>query len=183
MSAEKTSAGYVDVLIADDEEPVRWAVRYLLEREGYTCAEAADGREAVELVRHRSPHCVLLDLAMSGLDGFAVARQLRAEPPTRPLHIHCLTSLTDPVTRRRASEAGCETILAKPVDAATLLTVVGRDVKQAEAPWVSGLTKTQAEDLLDWLQANGYPPAELSCRKEGFAVRCPGFRMRKSEGE
>jgi len=180
-TAQPISAG-IDVLIADDEAMVRGTVRFLLEREGYRCAEAADGQEALDLVRSRFPRCVLLDLAMPGLDGFTIARRLRSEH-TRPLHIHCLTGSTDPGSRRLASEAGCETFLTKPVDAATLLTVVGRDVKPLEAEWVSGLTLVDAEGLLDWREANGYPPSELTLREDGFAVRRTASRPENATGQ
>ena len=176
MRTPEAPPGLVDILIADDEAPVRALVRRLLEREGYACAEAADGRQAVELAQRRPPRCVLLDLGMPELDGFAVARRLRADPRTRAAHIHCLSGSGEPASREQASRAGCEEFLAKPLDAAALLRVVRRDVDRAEPRWVSGLTKAEAEDLLDWLEANGYAPAELSLREDGFAVRCPGLR-------
>src|SRR3954451_4671484 len=106
----------IDVLIADDEAVARKVVRRLLEQQGYTCAEAGDGRQAVELARSLSPRCVLLDLSMPGLDGFAVARTLRSDPRTRAAHIHCLTGMTDSQSRSQASASGCELYLTKPVD-------------------------------------------------------------------
>jgi DNA-binding response OmpR family regulator len=105
-----------------------------------------------------------------------LTRRLRADPRTRAAHIHCLSGSGEPASREQASRAGCEEFLAKPLDAAALLRVVRRDVDRAEPRWVSGLTKAEAEDLLDWLEANGYPPAELSLREDGFAARCPGLR-------
>jgi CheY-like chemotaxis protein len=119
---------------------------------------------------------------MPELDGCAVARALRADPATRAAHVHCLTGHTDPASRRDARAAGCETFLTKPVDAAALLQVVRADVSRAGADWLAGLTKAQAEDWLDWLAAHGYPPAHLSYREgQGFAVRCPGFRVSRDE--
>jgi hypothetical protein len=53
-------------------------------------------------------------------------------------------------------------------------------VRQGE--WVVRLTKSQAEDVLDWLQANGFPPCELACREDGFAVHCPGLRAYWDKG-
>ncbi len=170
------SVAALDVLIADDDPLLRATVRSFLEPHGYTCAEAGDGREAVAVARDLLPRCVLLDLAMPELDGFAVARQLRADPQTRGARIHCLTGRTDPGSRRRAVAAGCELFLPKPVESAALLRAVRDAVAPPGTGWITGLARAQAEDLLDWLAANGYPPAELSCPDGvGFAVRCPGF--------
>jgi CheY-like chemotaxis protein len=173
-----SSVAALDVLIADDDPLLRATVRAFLEPHGYTCAEAGDGFAAVAVARDRRPRCVLLDLAMPGLDGFAVARRLRADPQTCRTHIYCLTGRTDPGSRRRAETAGCELFLPKPVEPAAVLRAVGGGrVDPSGAVWVTGLARAQAEDLLDWLAANGYPPAELSCPDGvGFAVRCPGFQ-------
>jgi CheY-like chemotaxis protein len=163
----------VDILIAEDDAPLRLSLRFLLEQQGYTCAEAANGREAVDIARLAFPQCVLLDIVMPELDGLAVARQLRSDPRTRGARIHCITGSTDAASRERARLAGCDLVLPKPIDPDELLQVVGRQVRRPPPEWVNGLSKTEAEDLLDWLEANGYPSAEVSFQpKHGFAVRC-----------
>lgn len=183
MSERAVPGTVVDVLIADDDELLRGSLRQLLEQQGYACAEAGDGREAVALARRAPPRCLFLDLAMPGLDGFRVAHQLRQDPRTRGIRIHCLTGRHDRAARERARKAGCELFLTKPVDAAALLRMVrGQlDVARTEE-WLGGLTLRQAEDLLDWLQANGYRRGEMAVREEMFAVRCPGFRACRGEG-
>jgi CheY-like chemotaxis protein len=182
MRADESPAPSVEVLIADDDAQLRTAVRSLLEQQGYRCAEAGNGREALDLARQRLPQCILLDLAMPELDGCAVARALRADPATRAAHVHCLTGWTDSASREEASAAGCEQFLTKPVDPAALLEVVRADVSRAGEEWLTGLTKAQAEDWLDWFIAHGYPPAHLSYQEgQGFAVRCPGFRVSRDE--
>jgi DNA-binding NarL/FixJ family response regulator len=69
----------VRILVADDHEVVRRGVRVLLEAHlGWeVCAEAVDGREAVEKARQSSPDVVILDLGMPGLNGLEAARQIR----------------------------------------------------------------------------------------------------------
>jgi CheY-like chemotaxis protein len=175
----------IDVLIAEDDPPARTALRLLLETQGYRCAEAANGRQAVELAMDRPPQCVMLDLAMPELDGFAVARHLRAHPRTTGVHINCLTGLADDGAREQARQAGCETFFTKPVDAARLLEAVRRQVESPAAAQVTGLTKAQAEDMLDWLENHGCTGLEVSVTEEGFAVRCfcpPGLRLSREEG-
>ncbi len=175
MRAADRFADPVDVLIADDDAPARTTLRFLLEEQGYRCAEAQTGREALDLARERSPRCVLLDLKMPELDGYAVARQLRADPRTRAAHIHCLTGQTDPAARAQAHAAGCEMFLAKPVHLGLVLQLVNQHEASEALREVAGLTPTEAEDWLAWLEANGYPPAEVVfCPGEGFTVREKG---------
>ena len=145
----------VDVLIVDDDSLVRKSLRSLLERQGYRCAEAGDGQEAVELARHYAPECMLLDLSMPGLDGFAVARRLRGDPRTRGVRIHCLTGLAEPGVREQALEAGFQTFLPKPVDPGRVLQVVGKQgAEPAEKEnTVRGLTSDAARDWKDRVAA------------------------------
>ena len=123
MDPRDALAAPVDVLIADDDPLVRQTLRSLLERKGYRCAEAENGRQAVDLSRLHPPRCVLLDLAMPEMDGFTAARHLRADPRTAGIHLHCVTGLPDADARARAEEAGFETFLTKPVNVARLLEV------------------------------------------------------------
>jgi CheY-like chemotaxis protein len=167
--------GPIDILIAEDDAPTRTGLCALLELQGYRCAEAETGRQAVDVALTRLPRCVLLDLMMPELDGFAVARRLRADPRTRNIRIHCVTGRTDPAAKDQARQAGCELFLLKPVRAEDLLAVIRQQVPLQE-PWeMSGLSKTEAEDLLDWLGANGFPPCAVRYEEgKGFAVREPG---------
>jgi CheY-like chemotaxis protein len=178
MRVSEAQAAPIDILIAEDEVTHREALRCLLEGEGYRCAAAGNGLEAVELAWRHVPRCVLLDLRIPELDGFSVARRLRADPRTRGARIHCLTGLTDPDARAAALNAGCELFLTKPVEAAALLQLLGQQLGPA-TEWARGLTKTEAEDLLDWLEAHGAAGEVAYEGPRGFAVRCPGFHVGK----
>jgi CheY-like chemotaxis protein len=124
MHPAKESSESVDVLLAEDDPVIRLSLRLLLESEGYTCAEAENGREAVAIAQHCSPRLVFLDLMMPQVDGFAAAEQLRADPQTRNIPIHCLTALDFPAARRAAKRSGCEVFLTKPFDVEGFLDVV-----------------------------------------------------------
>src|SRR5262249_59896654 len=93
-----------DILIAEVDSLSRQNLRRLLEREGYHCAEAATGGEAVALAQQHSPRCVLLDLQLPELDGMSVARRLRADPRTQGALLHFLTTQRDEATRPGAVE-------------------------------------------------------------------------------
>jgi CheY-like chemotaxis protein len=180
MHVRGTLRGTTDILIAEDDPRLRADLRLLLEGHGYRCAEARNGREAVARAWCDPPRCVLLDLGLPGLDGFEVARRLRADPLTRRAHIHCLTGRADPVSREQASRAGCEAFLVKPVDAARLMEVVRAQPVPAQVSSASDLTKAEAEELLGWLEAHGCSWLEVCVREGRFAVRCvcpPGLRL------
>ncbi len=173
MHQQESPLAPIDVLIAEDDALARQVVRFVLEREGYRCAEAENGLEAVDMARRHLPRCVLLDLVLPGLDGFAVARQLRADARTRGARIHCLTGRTDRAAWDEAHEAGCEEYLTKPLDALRLLEVVRGNVRAEPSDWVGGLTLTSARERMDWLENNGNGRLEASLDGgPAFAVRC-----------
>lgn len=66
-----------NVLIVDDEEGIRRTLRNYLVLSGYECITAADGPEALQLIRDRKVHVVLLDIKMPGMDGLAVLDEIR----------------------------------------------------------------------------------------------------------
>jgi CheY-like chemotaxis protein len=185
----------IDVLIVDDDTLVRRSLRLVLEAHGFSCAEAADGRHAVELARRNRPPCILLDLCMPEPDGLTVARMLRADPRTSDLHVHALTGATYLYTRLMAHEAGFEEFLEKPLDPDALLRAVRRSALDATPPTddtpapnsVSGLTYSEAEGLLDCLQDQGC--TRLHAVLESGAVTVsfvcpPGLRLcRDGDGE
>jgi CheY-like chemotaxis protein len=182
MRIQTIPSDAVDILLVEDDALTRQTLRLLLEREGYRCAEARDGRQALALARTEPPRCVLLDLVMPGLDGFAVARRLRADVRTFGAHIHCLTGLQDRLIGEQAQRAGCEEFLTKPVDGHSLLEIVGAEMTQEDEvkAVVSGLTKTEAEDVLDWLENHSCTGLAVTIEENGFAVHfvCPpGFRL------
>lgn len=124
MCPPATRPASIDVLIAEDDPVIRLAVRQLLEDEGYTCAEAADGQEALDIALACPPRLVLMDLMMPEVDGFTAAEQLRSHPTTRDIPIHCLTALDFPAARRAAERSGCDVFLTKPFDVDGLRDVV-----------------------------------------------------------
>jgi CheY-like chemotaxis protein len=176
MLLQERCAARPDILIAEVDARDRQTLRRLLEQEGYHCAEAATGGEAVALAQQHSPRCVLLDMQLPELDGLSVARRLRADPRTQGAYIHFLTTRMDEAADPEPIEAGCALFLTKPVDVNALLQVVQQELR-CPREWVRGLTKAEAEELLDWLEAHGAAGALDYEEGRGFAVHCPGFRV------
>jgi DNA-binding response OmpR family regulator len=104
----------VRILIAEDMEENRHALKLLLKLAGYASLEAADGREAVDVALHEQPALVLMDLSLPDLDGLDAVRELRAAGAKMPIII--VSAYDDPETRARAYEAGANDYVTKPLD-------------------------------------------------------------------
>jgi two-component system, sensor histidine kinase and response regulator len=103
------------VLVVDDNEANRSLALHTLEDEGYRVVLAAGGEAAIALFARERPDCVLLDVRMPELDGFAVCERMRALPGGAETPIIFLTALRDVETFDRALRAGGDDFLTKPV--------------------------------------------------------------------
>jgi signal transduction histidine kinase/CheY-like chemotaxis protein len=119
------------VLIVEDNADVRLALRTLLEQEGHLVDEASDGALGVEAAARLQPDVVLVDIAMPGMDGYEVARRLRARFPH--LRLMALTGYGQAEDRRRARAAGFDEHLVKPIDPAALARALGEAAATAQA--------------------------------------------------
>jgi DNA-binding response OmpR family regulator len=118
------------VLVIDDEAPIRLLCRVNLEAEGMDVLEAPDGPIGLELARREVPDAVLLDVMMPGLDGWAVAEQLLADERTREIPIIFLTARADLRDRARGMDVGGLEYITKPFNPIELASLV-RDVVSA----------------------------------------------------
>jgi CheY-like chemotaxis protein len=92
----------------------------LLRSLGHEARVAHDGLAALRVAEEFQPDVVLLDIGMPGLDGYEVARRLRAMARERPLRIVAVTGWGQDADRQRSNEAGFDLHLVKPVDASEL---------------------------------------------------------------
>ena len=153
------------VLVVEDDEATRGALRALLDDAGYLCDEASDGERAVAAMRDARFDLVLLDLGLPGMSGADVHRQLRRDPRTRFMPIVFLTALADRQVKLAELEAGAEDFITKPYDADELLARVGSAVRR----W-SGL---RAVNPLSGLPGNPTITEEIEsrlARGEHFAL-------------
>ncbi|MBS0638952.1 MAG: response regulator [Acetobacteraceae bacterium] len=103
-------------LVVDDSRVVRKVARRILEANGFSVTEAADGQEALDTCRQRLPDCVLLDWNMPVLDGITFLRCLRTEfGPENPPVVFCTTE-NDLSHIEEAITAGAQEYIMKPFD-------------------------------------------------------------------
>jgi DNA-binding response OmpR family regulator len=111
-------------------------MRDLLERDGYTVVEAADGVEALDQVDRHAPDIIVLDLNLPGLDGYGVLSHLRSRPVTSHIPVVVLTARGDEESEVRVFEMGADDFLSKPFRAralsARLAAVLGRTRRRQE---------------------------------------------------
>jgi len=130
------------VLIIDDEAPIRLLCRVNLEAEGMEVLEAGDGYVGLEQARQDRPDLVLLDVMMPGLDGWAVAASLLADPRTATIPIIFLTARAEFRDRARGLDIGGVDYVTKPFNPLELAALVrsllnrsdsrGRDDRRGE---------------------------------------------------
>lgn len=112
------------ILLADDELSLRVLVRTTLADPAYRILEAADGVNALELVRAERPDLLVLDWMMPGLSGIAVATALRQDPATAAIPIIMLTAKGQDADRGQGQALGLQAYLVKPFSPLELLDKV-----------------------------------------------------------
>ena len=128
---ESQQAGVPLVLVVDDSITVRRVTQRLLQREGYRVALAVDGVQALERLREELPTVVLSDIEMPRMDGFELARTIRASEEWKALPIITITSRMAEKHREHAREIGVNHYLGKPYSEEELLGLIRRYAREA----------------------------------------------------
>jgi CheY-like chemotaxis protein len=114
----------VSVLVVDDDDAIRETLREILQDEGYTVATAANGADALRILKGLLPKLIVLDLNMPHLSGDEFRLVQRLEPALRGIPTVVLSAVDR--MRERAAELEADAYLAKPVKLHDLLTIVAR---------------------------------------------------------
>jgi signal transduction histidine kinase/ActR/RegA family two-component response regulator len=140
-AAEEPAAAFATVpalrltiLVADDVRDSADSLSELLRGYGHTVVIARDGLEAVaQAARHR-PDLAVLDIGMPGLDGYEVARRVRAEPWGWDITLIALTGWGQREDQRAVRTAGYDFHMTKPTDVERLLELVGQTASSKQGP-------------------------------------------------
>lgn len=134
------------VLIVDDEAPIREMIAVALEMAGYECLEAENATQAHAIIVDNKPDMVLLDWMMPGISGVEFARRLRKDQITADIPIIMLTAKGEEENKIKGLESGADDYITKPFSprelVARLKTVLRRTTPKGveESVSVDGLT-------------------------------------------
>jgi DNA-binding NarL/FixJ family response regulator len=118
----------INVVIADDQAMIRFALRGILESAGdiAVLGEAENGQQAVSATRALAPDLLVLDLRMPVMDGLEAIRRIRSEPDYPPLRILVLTTFENDENVLEALRAGANGFIGKGVEPSELIAAVRR---------------------------------------------------------
>lgn len=112
------------ILIIEDNEQNLYLMRFLLESSGFIVLGAEDGYKGVEMARQWQPHAILLDIQLPGMDGYAVAAELKRHPELESVPIIAVTSYAMVGDREHILAAGASGYIEKPIDPETFVAEI-----------------------------------------------------------
>jgi two-component system, cell cycle response regulator DivK len=112
------------LLIVEDHEELWDFLSRRLQRRGFEVAVAKDGQEGLDKARELHPDVMLLDMNLPIVDGWTIARTLKADPSTAGIPIIALTAHAMSGDKQKALDAGCNDYHPKPVVFAQLLAQI-----------------------------------------------------------
>jgi len=130
------------VLIVDDVPDNLAVLHDALDEAGYTVLVANDGATALRIAAESPPDVIVLDAVMPGIDGFEVARRLKADPLTAAVPVIFMTGLTEPEHVEAAFESGGVDHVSKPIRPREVLARIAAHLRGARA-------QNQARNALD----------------------------------
>jgi two-component system CheB/CheR fusion protein len=115
------------ILVVEDNADSRDMLCVLLVSAGFECETASNGLDALERLETLRPDVVILDVGLPGIDGFEVARRIRAHPSLGGVRLVAVTGYGQDADRAATRKAGFDAHLVKPVQADLLLGLLGAD--------------------------------------------------------
>jgi two-component system, chemotaxis family, CheB/CheR fusion protein len=121
-----TSGARCKIVLVEDLEDAREMLRLLLEDNGHTVVDVADGQQAVDAIERERPEVALIDIGLPGMNGFEVAQAVRARPHLSDVVLVALTGYGAPGDVTRAHDAGFDEHIVKPAELSKIEEIVAR---------------------------------------------------------
>jgi PAS domain S-box-containing protein len=102
------------ILLVDDNKDNQYAVKFILEEQGYRIIFASNGKQGIKKAINQRPDLILMDLMMPGIDGYKATKKIRENSKMKKTPIIAMTAKTIQEDKRRAIKAGCNEYLNKP---------------------------------------------------------------------
>jgi len=119
------------ILAVDDDPDILKLLQYNLEKEGFSVITAANGQEALRLVRSQPPQAIILDLMLPEVDGLEVCRQIKRDESLSRIPILMLTAKGEEVDRVVGFELGADDYITKPFSPRELVLRVKAILKRS----------------------------------------------------
>jgi len=120
------------ILVVEDNGDIAESLKIILARDGHAVSVARDGAVALEMLPTFEPEVVFLDIGLPDMDGFELARRMRAQTKRADLLIVALSGYGEEAHRRLSKEAGCDEHLVKPIHPDILRSFLGRAGNSAD---------------------------------------------------
>ena len=128
-----------DILVVEDEQLIARLLKETLQSEGYNVVTVLNGEDAVQFALCETPHLIILDLMLPGIDGYEVVRRLHTYPKTIHIPIIVLSSLGEPKDKVSAFETGVDDYITKPFHTDELLARVHAQIRRVQQNFLSPL--------------------------------------------
>ena len=163
------------ILIVDDDIDTLKLVGLILQRQGFDVRVASSSTQALSMIQSDIPDLLLLDIMMPEIDGYEVARQLRADPRTAEIPIIMFTAKTQLDDKVAGFEAGADDYLTKPTQPRELLAhikaVMARTSKSRQAATISQVPSSERGYVIGVIAAKGGLGVSTIALNLGVAIR------------
>jgi two-component system, sensor histidine kinase and response regulator len=133
------------ILTVEDHDLLLFAIRDLLDAEGYDVVTATDGVDALDKMQTITPDLIIADISMPRMDGYRFFEEVHANPAWVPIPFVFLTARAEQEDRLKGKAMGAEDYIVKPFDPKELVVVVNSRIGRARA--IREATETEFEEL------------------------------------
>ena len=165
-----------NILVVEDDDIVALTIERCLRREDYGVTLANSGVEGLQQARRHKPEMVILDVIMPGMDGFAVCREMRADPILSDVPILFLTARSKPEDRITGFNVGADDYLSKPFNLDEL-TLRVRAILRRTRPWVNEIRSESVEQSKSTGNSGGTANQEHCLSIKGHILNCKTFEL------
>lgn len=167
-----------NVLVVDDNEMNRDTLSRRLEYEGFVASMAANGREALKMLRAGAFDLVLLDITMPEMDGYQVLRAIKSDRQLAHISVIMVSGINDLDSVMRCTELGADDYLTKPFDPVLLRAAIARSLKRVPTVVPAAPIKQRVTTLQK--QAPPEPPQDLTLQQVVTEIINTGKLTRKN---
>jgi diguanylate cyclase (GGDEF)-like protein len=128
-----------NILVVEDEQLIARLLKETLQIEGYQVVTVQNGEDAVSIALRETPHLIILDMMLPGIDGYEVAHRLRSHPKCIHIPIIVLSALSEPEDKVRAFEIGVDDYVTKPFNTDELLARIRSQLRRVQQNFLSPL--------------------------------------------